>query len=402
MYLPVMDENKKSILRARIPFIWVVLILILSGGAFIYLIKIQSAQIEMPANIVKINLPPKKITIPTEPEKPHYIPHPFTMATLKTRGCVADGVLSEYAGNTDSMVKLIDRSECQYLHRALETWLSPPNFDKATEIMLKFNKPNLVFGMFIAEAIKKNEDYFYPYENRNFDFSKMCRKNSENVWGEHTCKPNFENKEYRKYVSYITQRAMETGIQSFLFGQVYFQDESDLEKSELPKIIKEMRDYAKELGMQIVIGAQTGYIANQEYLKNFDYIEGGVGMDNSGNIENGPCLSWRSGCWALLWDERYRNVANDVLIHLDWSGIPSDDMSRFARMDKKERGQTLYDFYQYFISRDMGFLMPMLAPLYKDNGGCYGPKKRFYSPDKKYFCQDEAAISQIFKGSFRP
>ena len=373
--------------------------LILSGIALVYAIKIQSAKIETPVVIAHLTIPPKKIIVPTPPEKPRYIPKPFSMATLKTKGCVADGVLSQYAGNTESMVKLIDRSECQYIHRALETWLAPPNFDKASEIMLKFKKPNLVFGMFIAEAIRKNADYFYPYENRDFDFSDMCRNGSDNVWGEHTCKPSFEKGEYRKYIDYITQRAMDSGIQSFLFGQVYLQDESNLEKSELPRIIRAMRSYAKELGIQIVIGAQTGYITDDQYLKNFDYIEGGVGMDNNGNIENGPCLSWRSGCWALLWNDRFRSVAKDVFINLDWSGIPSDDMSRFARMSRAQRAETLKNFYQFFISRNIGFLMPMLAPLYVNNNGCYGPKKRFYSPDKKYSCQDENAISNILKGN---
>jgi len=123
-------------------------------------------------------------------------------------------------------------------------------------------------------------------------------------------------------------------------------------------------------------------------------------MDNQGKIEDGPCLSWRSGCWALLWHERFKNVAKNVFIHLDWSGIPSDDMSRFVRMDKELRARTLNIFYQYFVARDIGFLMPMLAPIYKENGGCYGPKKRFYSPDNKYKCKDEEAISKIFNGEF--
>ena len=400
MYLPRIIQHKKNIFKSKVPFVWVVLFLVLSGSALIYFIKIQSAKIETPVTIVKITLPPKKIIIPTEPVKPRYIPKPFSMATLKTKGCVADGVLSQYAGNTESMVKLIDRSQCQYIHRALETWLMPPDFTKAEEIMLKFKKTNLVFGMFIAEAIKKNADYFYPDENRDFDFSDMCRKNSEDAWGAHTCKPNFENREYRKYIRYITQKAMDIGVQSFLFGQVYLQDESDLEKSELPKIIQEMRAYAKELGIQIVVGAQTGYITDDAYLENFDYIEGGVGMDNDGNIEDGPCLSWRGGCWALLWNDRFRSRSKDVFIHLDWSGIPSDDMSRFARMDQSQRAKTLKNFYRFFISKNMGFLMPMLSPLYKDNNGCYGPKKRFYSPDKKYSCQDENVINDILGGKF--
>jgi hypothetical protein len=33
------------------------------------------------------------------------------------------------------------------------------------------------------------------------------------------------------------------------------------------------------------------------------------------------------------------------------------------------------------------------------NGGCYGPKKRFYSPSDAYSCKDEKAISRIL-GNF--
>ncbi|MCX6763362.1 MAG: hypothetical protein NTZ97_01340 [Candidatus Moranbacteria bacterium] len=390
------QEKKKSFWKKEIPFIWAILGVVVLSVILVFLTKFYAAKI--PTKIPTVVIPHRIKKPPAEPIKPRYIPMPFTMETLKKKGCVADGFLSEYAGNTESMVKLINRSECQYLHRALETWLMPPDFDKAEEIMLKIKKPGMVFGMFIAEAIKRNEEYYYPQEDRNFDFSAMCRKGSDNIWGEHTCKPNFEKKEYRKYIRYITQKAMDTGIQSFLFGQVYFQDESDLEKSELPKIIQEMRAYAKELGIQIVVGAQTGYITDDDYLENFDYIEGGVGMDSAGNIEDGPCLSWRSGCWALLWNERFQSRAKNVFLNLDWSGIQSDDMSRFARMDKKTREKTLKNLYQYFTSRNMGFMMPMLAPLYKVNNGCYGPKKRFYSPDNKYLCQDENAIKAIMQG----
>jgi hypothetical protein len=387
-----------SILLIRIPVILAVIVLLLVSAPVVYIAITGTAKISTDIKVVRVVLPPK-VVVESIPEKPRFIPKPFSMATLKTRGCVADGFLSEYGGNTGSMVKLINRSECQYLHRALETWLNPPDFEKAEEIMLQIEKPRVVFGMFIAEAIDKKEDY-YDDNGKKFDFSKMCRSGSQNFWGEYTCKPSFEKKEYREYLRYITRRAMDIGIQSFIFGQIYFQDETDLEKSELPEIVKEMRDYAKMLNIQIVIGAQTGYITDDEYLSNFDYIEGGVGMDNQGKIEDGPCLSWRSGCWALLWHERFKNVAKNVFIHLDWSGIPSDDMSRFVRMDKELRARTLNIFYQYFVARDIGFLMPMLAPIYKENGGCYGPKKRFYSPDNKYKCKDEEAISKIFNGEF--
>ena len=103
-------------------------------------------------------------------------PPPVDMAKLKTKGCVADGFLSGYGGDINSSIALINRSECYYLHRALETWLAAPDFELAREIKAEVTKPNTVYGMFIAEAISTNEDYFNPEKQRDFDFDEMCRK----------------------------------------------------------------------------------------------------------------------------------------------------------------------------------------------------------------------------------
>jgi hypothetical protein len=334
---------------------------------------------------------------PVPPPEKKFIPGNFTMETIRKKGCVADGLLSEYGDNTKKMIELIERSECQYLHRSLETWLNDPDFEKASEIMARFEKPGLVFGMFIAEAIDKKEGYEDPETGKEYDYDEMCRKNTTNTWGKNTCIPSTEKKEYRKYLKSITQRAMDIGIQSFMFGQIHFQDKEhrDFSDSELPDIVKDMRKYAEEKNLQIIIGAQTNNIKDPEYLALFDYIEGGVGMDENGSIEDGPCWSGMESCWALLWHDDYRTKAKNVLLHLDWSGIQNDDMSKFARMDKKTRAQTLEKFYEKFTVDNMGFLMPMLAPLYPENKGCYGPKKRFYSPDNRYKCQDEDAIKKI-------
>jgi hypothetical protein len=163
-------------------------------------------------------------------------------------------------------------------------------------------------------------------------------------------------------------------------------------------VIKEMRKYAKKKGVNIVIGAQTGTMNDPNFISLFDYIEGGTGIDADGNLPTGPCLDRWGGCWALLWDEAYSKNAKNVLLHLDWTGIKSDDLDIFARMDKETRAKTLRNLYKYFISRNMGFLMPMFGVLDKENGGCYGPKKRYYSPDSKYSCQDEEVINKILLG----
>lgn len=322
------------------------------------------------------------------------------MELIKSKGCVADGLLNGYGGDDRSSVAMINRSQCYYLHRSLETWLEPPDFETAYRIHQEITKPNTVYGMFLAEAIDVKANYDYPAENREFDFKKMCRNGSKNYWGEHTCKPTLESPEYRKYLEYITERAMDLGIQVFLFGQVFYQDASDLNRSRMPEVIASMREYAEFRGMKIVIGAQTNDIEDEKYLRQFDFIEGGVGIDAEGGIENGSCLSrwWKKPgdwCWALLWHPEYLSKANNVLLHLDWSGKIGDDMGRFVRMEKTVREETLSRLYQYFGEKKIGFLLPMMARLHRDNEGCYGGDKHFYSASRKYSCNDEDAINQI-------
>ncbi|MEK7494752.1 MAG: hypothetical protein AAB615_02705, partial [Patescibacteria group bacterium] len=329
-------------------------------------------------------------------------PAPPSMDRMKKKGCVADGFLSGYGGDINSSIALVNRSQCYYMHRALETWLKPPDFKLARKIQEKVTKPNTVYGMFIAEAIKTNADYRFPAEDRDFDFREMCRKGSKNYWGEHSCKPSLEREEYRKYIRYITEEAMNMGIQSFLFGQVFYQDSADLEKSFMPEVIQEMREYAEFRGMEIVIGAQTNDITDEKYLRLFDYIEGGVGLLDDGRVEEGPCFSrwWKKPgdwCWALLWHHEFSDKANNVFLHFDWSGKLGDDMSVFTKMDEQERAETLRQLHRKFTSSGKGFLLPLLATLHKDNNGCHGPKERFYSASRKYSCQDEEVINDILR-----
>ncbi|NTW26763.1 MAG: hypothetical protein HGA36_00315 [Candidatus Moranbacteria bacterium] len=323
-------------------------------------------------------------------------PAPVSMQKLKAQGCVADGLLSEYNPENENFVQLINRSNCYYLHRAIETWLKPPDFETVGFVMSQVTKKDLVYGMFIAEAINFRAHYVNEPKMREFNFREMCRKGSENVWGEGTCKPTFASVEYRDYIQYITEKAIDAGVQSFTFGQIYMQEGG--KKDYADSIVSDMREYAKKKDVDIVIGAQTGSIDDPKYLKIFDYIEGGVGLEADGSIENGPCYSGRGGCWALLWHDNFASKAKNVLLHLDWSGIPSDDLDIFARMPAEKRAQTLERLYAKFSSQNMGFMMPYFGVLYKDNGGCNGPKKKFYSPDKSYACKDEDVINDILAG----
>ena len=332
-------------------------------------------------------------------------PPPASMDRMKKQGCVTDGFLSGYGGDINSSIAMINRSQCYYLHRALETWLRPPDFKLARKIQEKVTKPNTVYGMFIAEAIDTRAHYYYPDEQRDFEFKKMCRPGSQNFWGEHTCKPTLARAEYRKYVLYITEQAMNMGVQSFMFGEIFYQDAGDLKETLMPEMIRAMRDYADFRGMKIIVGAQTNDITDENYLRLFDYIEGGVGLGTDGSIENGPCFSrwWQKPgdwCWALLWNEQYASRANNVFLHFDWSGRLGDDMDIFTRMDKDGRDTTLRNLYAYFTKRNFGFLMPLQATLHKDTIGCHGPKERFYSASRKYSCQDEDTINAVL-GKFK-
>lgn len=395
------QEEKPHFLKTKIPLAMAVLVMLAFSAGAIWLVAFFSGRVERDTESMKFpeikNLARPEAELPAK-EKWHFNPGPISMDLVKKNGCVADGFLSGYGDSDKELIKMINRSECVYLHRALETWLRPPDFDEAEKIMEKVENNPIVYGMFLAEAISTRRSYSDPNWDHDFKFSKMCREGTEDQWETDSCIPSTDKPEYRRYLKSITHRAMDIGIQSFLFGQIQLQDEHpNFNETEIKKVINDMRKYAKEKNMQIIIGAQTDSITDERYLKLFDYIEGGVGIDGDGNVENGPCLSKLGDCWALLWNDRYSRIANNVLLHLDWSGMAWDDVGVFARMDQDKRIETLKNLYQKFTSQKMGFMMPFLAVLNHENDGCYGPNKHFYAPSKKFKCKDEDAINEIMK-----
>lgn len=385
---------KKDIFRKKRFYIILAIIIVVGIVGFLSpRFVAKNEQVPTFAIPPQITLTEKK----TQPPKAWPVPD---IKKMKTHGCVADGLLSGY-NRTSKDIKVARKSECYYFSRAIETWLDAPDFRKAQKIIDDIGRDDVFYGMFIAEALNKKENYVYYDGNRKFDFSEMCKKGSKNFWGEHTCKPSFEEEEYRAYIRQITREAMDMGIQVFLFGQIYHQEE-DLDEPYAPIVIQEMREYAKNKNMHIIIGAQTNDIDDEEYLKLFDFVEGGVGLHVDGTVEDNACFSrWHDGnsgwCWALLWHDSFQSKARNVFVHLDWSGVKGDDMSTFSRMSTELRHQTLYNLYHKFNAQDVGFLMPIIAPLHKENGGCHGPKKRFYSPHMKYSCPDLDAINKILK-----
>jgi hypothetical protein len=387
-------KNKPKHVKHHQAAVVLFLCVLIVGGSVWYAMKDDGTQ-EVKTNQQENNSQ-KNSPLPSFEKVQRPTPAPVSMDRVKKQGCVADGLLSEYNPDYPEFASLINRSQCYYLHRAIETWLKPPDFDTINYEMGQITKKDVVYGMFIAEALDTHAQYRDQDSQTDFDFSQMCRDGSANVWGMHTCKPDMASSAYRDYLKYITHKAIDLGVQSFTFGQIYWQDSPD--RKYAAGVVKDIRDYAKSKNVDVIIGAQTGSITDPNYLKLFDFIEGGVGIDDAGNIENGPCLSSRGGCWALLWNNIYASKAKNVLLDLDWTGIPSDDLDRFARMDQQTRQQTLANLYDYFNSKNMGFMMPYFGVLYGQNGGCYGPKKKFYSPDMKYGCKDEKTISGLLSG----
>ena len=331
------------------------------------------------------------------------------LSTMKTKGCVFDGLFNdEYGGDFNAKVDLLSRSNCEYLHRSIETWNIAPNFAQIEERMKTINSAagrDFLYSLFVAESIDMGEVYFYPEENRSFVFSKMCQRGTEGDWGPGTCKPTLESPEYRKYVLFITKKAIDLGVRDIVFGQIYHQEPNWDRRPIAPQMVADIKSYAVSKGKDIAIGAQTNDIEKEQYLRSFDYITGGIGQDErTGYIEDeGPCWSYyaknSSFCWAMIWNEKFKSRANNIFVYLDWNSQYTDDMSRYTRMDSGLRHQFLGKAYDFFLSRDIGFLMPMQAVLFEGNNGCYGASRVSYSASNKYSCKDEDAINAVLSGT---
>lgn len=355
----------------------------------------QAAQENMLAAVIGPRItPPRVVTDSLFPTTP---PPPPDIERMTWQGCVADGFLSGY-GNEGRNIELINRLPCYYLHRAVETWLSPPNWEKVDKIRREVTRTPVLYGMFIAEAVDMRAKYWDLDRREWLSFKKMCKDGSDGRWGNRTCVPTTDKKEYRRYLVRVMKDAIDHDIQSFLFGQVYLQDARTYKDSHLPDILEEVRDYARQRGTEVVIGAQTNAITDKKYLHLFDYVEGGTGLKPDGTVEDGACFSryqQQGWCWALLWDETYRAKAPKVLIHLDWSGMENDDMATFVEMPQEQRGRVLRYLYKFFHTQGVGFLLPVFTALPNDHDGCHGSKERYYSADDQYSCDDENAIADI-------
>ncbi len=331
------------------------------------------------------------------------------MHKMKTKGCVFDGMLTGFGGNMNNKIAMLKRTNCEFIHRSIQTWNQPANFNQIEKDIARIKKEtgkDFIYSFFLAESIRTDSVYYYPDEKRNFNFNAMCTPGTYGSWGEGTCKPALYKPEYRKYVRYTTRRAIDMGIQDIVFGQVYYQDPNWKENPVIPEVVSEIRNYALSVGKDVAIGAQTNTMDDEKYLRNFDYITGGVGQDLEGNIEDGPCWSYywdkrktNKYCWAMMWHDDYKSKANNILIYLDWNNSPSDDMNRFTRMSRDKRASFMKKAYDFFTNQEMGFLLPLGAILDGSGRTCYGSAPNFYSANLVYSCKDENGINAVLAGA---
>lgn len=350
--------------------------------------------------------------------------------SAKTNGCLWSGLLDGAGDNhnvqahlDDEFIPMLARSRCLFLHRSVETWAKPPDFAKIRANIQRIKTAtgkNYIYEMMIAEAIPAAYRSELSSEYSQFDFPAMCADSQPIDYGRpQNCIPSLDKPEYRRYLEYITQQAIDSGVQSFLFGQVYFQNPNWSNQPLISQVIQPIRDYAASKNVSIIIGGQTNHITNPVYLQNFDYIQGGIFFDDSGTINfNSQCKNnanpnpngnpWWD-CAAHLWHDAYRNSAKNVLVTFDHESTLSDDIHRFTRLSKTDRAGLLSQLYSYMKSKNVGFIMPFLVNLSSNlrDDECYGFYPWIYSAansgsterndlnHRSYSCQDEDAINAI-------
>jgi hypothetical protein len=135
-----------------VPALVVILILASFAGSLLW-IKTHYYYPE-PVSFVAVKKRARKPIPIKKIERPK--PQPVSMSRLKNQGCVTDGLLSEYNPERENYIRLMNRSNCYYFHRAVETWMLPPDFETIEYAMGRMSKKDVVYGLCIAEALRAN------------------------------------------------------------------------------------------------------------------------------------------------------------------------------------------------------------------------------------------------------
>lgn len=352
------------------------------------------------------------------------------MPIMKNYGCSWDGLLWDGPdeiwhgglGNYNDYLAVLGRSGCKFLSRSIEDWDSPPNFNTVQQRMNQIQGAtgkSYIYSLNIAEAVPCTGSYFDPITSQNLDFSKMVVSNdpSGSYYGGATCVPSFHNAEYLKYVTSITQQAIDIGVQDFIFGGMDLQESQQLVKTNgtfvagqsadtswltapvFPQIFAQMRSYAYSKGKNIAIGCQLPSppaINNYPYLHFCDY-------------KYVPLLTGNFNEWGNTSETSQTNIIADF----EWWGEnsgSSDDIITIAKMSQPDRDSFIFGKMDYFrnqLQGSAGLLLPYIEPIQTQpsitgSAYCHGPgsadgTQSNFSPSNSY-CRDEDVFNDALAG----
>ena len=116
------SEDYKKIRRQRILKRIFIFAAVLCAAGAIWAVLAHTSKVKKEASYSSIPENTEKSSSEASifPEmKWHFNPGPISMDLIKKKGCVTDGFLSSNGDSDKELVKMIDRSQCVYLHRAL-------------------------------------------------------------------------------------------------------------------------------------------------------------------------------------------------------------------------------------------------------------------------------------------
>lgn len=336
------------------------------------------------------------------------------MSEIKNHGCVAASLLFGDKGYVpggarfQQDVSMLAASPCRYLHGSIQTYNRPPIWDDIVArkgVVDASTSKTYVYSMAIAENVDTGAKYTDPTTGHTFDFLSMCP--TPPASGLETCTPSFARPEYQDYVVSIVTKALEEGVQDFVFGQPFLTG-LETHLGQPNNVLDRIAAAARNSGRVYVLGAQTNSNSNPDFLQKFDYIMGGLGITADGSIDqsdaNSHCaLSVPEFCYALLWDPFYVALANNVVISLDWASFPTDEMHRFARMSRKDRQDLIYTEFTRMRgiggSGKVSLLLPYRAVIQTTHGDeCRDIDSDYYTPSMDGNCRDENAFALVLNG----
>jgi hypothetical protein len=337
--------------------------------------------------------------------------------------CNAEGLLwnnTLQAPNSDpSAIKTLVSSPYFRIARAVETWTTTPDISQVQNALQNFyqafrsqanSNKKFIFGAFIAEAINYENQKFYTTDSsgntilesgNSLNVLNWCLPNTIDNWGNHTCAPDISNPDYQNHILVLTQKLMDIGITDFQFGELGIVDpiSEDLNIEtigEIGPLLIKIRAYAKQKGINIIIGGQPNTLATPVYLSQLDYIVGPSHFDSNGNFITSPVRAIFTDSYdgqsPSVWYSSFKNYTH-ILVEADWSS-DHDDIHYFASLPALKRRQVAFDIYTTMVNNNMGWTFPYSGVPYGGslgNGPCLGSVQKI--GPRAFFYTYSAAIS---------